>query len=447
MQIGCQATGGGRLFRQLSLIPAVAQGDMIPRSTVLCRLLLGCILLIPAFGAAAEDWPMWRGPRNDGRSSETGIPLHWDATQNIAWKIPIPGRGHSSPIVFGDRIFLTTCIEAEQRRLLLCLDRRDGHTLWQRDVLIAPLEKKHNLNNFASATPATDGKHVWVTFLAFPIVHIYCYDIDGNPIWDKSPGQFRSQHGWSAAPILYDDKVIVNCDQDAVAYIVALDRITGEERWRIDRPNRTRSYCNPIIADTPDGHGGTRRQMVLTGSKSVASYDPDSGRQWWVLDGPTEQFVASPVYTDGVFFITGGFPTFHMMGIDSGGSGNITDTPHVLWHDPHSGAYVPSAVGDGKYVFVVSDEGQATCLEARTGKRLWSQRIGKHYRPSAVWAEGRVYFLGDDGEMTVVKSSPAYEALAKNALEEDCFASPAISRGQMFIRAVGHLYCIGKGKG
>jgi outer membrane protein assembly factor BamB len=402
-------------------------------------LLFLLLLLCLTLPARAEDWPMWRGPHNDGHSTETNIPLRWSSTDNVAWKVAIPGKGHSSPVVFGDRIFLTTCIEPEQRRVLICLDRRDGHTLWQRDVLIHPLERKHSLNNFASATPATYGKHVWCTFLAYPDVHVYCYTVDGDLVWDKSPGTFKSQHGWSAAPILYEDKVIVNCDQDAPAYIVALDRLTGEERWRIDRPNRTRSYCDPLIVTTEDG----RRQMVLTGSKCVASYDPDSGKQWWLVDGPTEQFVASPVYTDGVIFITGGFPTFHLMGIDPTGSGNLTDSRNILWHDPHSGAYVPSPIADGRYVFVVSDDGQATCLEAKTGKRMWSQRIGKHFRPSPVWAEGRLYFLADTGEMTVLKSGPEFEILAKNDLAEDCFASPAVCGGQLFLRSTSHLYCIG----
>jgi outer membrane protein assembly factor BamB len=414
-----------------------------PRIFLISLLLALAAAFSHAANLDAHDWPMWRGPRNDGHSTETNVPLKWSQEDNVAWKVPIPGHGHSSPAIAGDRIFLTTCIESEQRRILMCVDRRDGHALWQRDVLIAPLEKKHSLNNYASATPATDGKHVWVTFLKAPEAHVYCYTVDGDLVWDKSPGQFKSMHGWSAAPILYKDLVIVNCDQDAPAYIVALEQLTGEERWRIDRPNRTRSYCDPIIVDAPDGDRGTRRQMVLTGSKSVASYDPDTGRQWWVIDGPTEQFVASPVYTDGVVFITGAFPTFHLMGIDPGGSGNVTKS-HVLWHDPHSGAYVPSPIADGKYVFVVSDEGQATCLEARSGKRCWSQRIGKHFRPSPVWSEGRLYFLADDGQTTVLRSGPEFEVLAKNELGEDCFASPAISHGQIFIRSVGHLYCIGR---
>lgn len=405
---------------------------------------IGLFFLLTLLGRSlrADDWPMWRGPANDGHSSEANIPLKWSATENIAWKVAISGKGHSSPVVFGDRIFLTTCLQQEQKRVLICLDRKTGAALWQRDAVTAPLERKHSLNNYASSTPATDGKHVWVTFLEFPDIRVLCYDMEGNLVWSKSPGTFKSVHGWGSSPILYKDMVIVNCDQDAVAYLVAFDQLTGEERWRTDRPNRTRSYCNPIIVDT-SAEGGSRKQMVLTGSKSVASYDPETGRQWWVIDGPTEQFVASPVYTDGVIFITGGFPTFHLMGIDPTGAGNVSGS-HVLWHDAHSGAYVPSPIADGAYVFVVSDDGQATCLEAKTGVRKWSQKIGKHFRPSPVWAEGRLYYLADNGEMTVLKSGPRFEVLAKNPIGEDCFASPAISRGQMFIRTLGNLYCVGQ---
>jgi outer membrane protein assembly factor BamB len=394
--------------------------------------------------AAGSDWPQWRGPNLDGHSSETNIPLKWSTGENIAWKVSIGGRGHSSPIVVGDRIFLTTCMEEQKTRVLLCLDRHDGHLLWMRDVLVAPLEKKNSLNNFASSTPASDGKRVFVAFLEFPNLRVYCFDLDGNKVWEKSPGKFKSMHGWGSSPILYKDMVIFNGDQDAEAYIVALRTATGEEVYRIDRLNRTRSYCNALIVDTPKAEGGTKTQMVLTGSKSVASYDPNNGRQWWVVDGPTEQFVASPVYTDGAFFITGGFPQMRMMGIDAASAGNVTGTKSILWYDPHSGAYVPSPIADGQYVFTVSDEGRCTCLEARTGKRMWSEQIGKHFRPSPVWAEGRLYFLADNGTMTVLKSGPAFEMLAKNELGEDCYASPAISNGQIFLRTVGSLYCIGK---
>jgi hypothetical protein len=330
------------------------------------------------------------------------------------------------------------------KRVLLSLDRKSGKELWQRVVLTAPLERKNTLNSYASGTPATDGNRVWVTFLDTPNVQVVCYDFDGNEVWRKSPGRFSSVHGFCSSLLLYKDMVILNADQDATgddrAYIVALDKATGQQRWRIDRPNRVRSYCPPVIFQA-----GGKAQMVLSGSKCVASYDPDTGKQHWIVDGPTEQFVASLVFTDDTFMVTGGFPTLHILGIRPDGQGNVTNT-HVLWHERKAPAYVPSPIAAGKYFFLVSDEGTASCLEAKTGKRMWQERLGRHHRPSPVSAGGNLYFLDDDGQTFVVKAEPKFELVAKNALGEGCFASPAISRGQIFIRGLKNLYCIGAGK-
>ncbi len=295
----------------------------------------GLVFFLFIAGASAEQWPGWRGPRGDGTSLEVNVPIRWSTTDNICWKVPIPGTGHSSPIVWDERIFLTTCLEREEKRALLCLNRSDGRLLWQREVLQARLERKHNLNSFASATPASDGKHVWVTFLQDPDIQIACYDFDGNKVWQRSPGEFHSIQGFCSSPVLYKDLVILNGDQDAEAWIVALDKATGQERWRTDRPNRTRSYCTPLLIDATG-----KKQIVLTGSKCVASYDPDTGKQIWIIDGPTEQFVSSMVFTDNVLFLTAGYPTYHLMGIRPDGAGNVTKT-HVLWHDRQAADYVP----------------------------------------------------------------------------------------------------------
>jgi outer membrane protein assembly factor BamB len=405
---------------------------MCPRSFAL-------VFLMVASTLQAEEWPGWRGPRGDGTSLEKGIPLRWSSTENVHWKVPIPGKGHSSPIVWGDRLFLTTCLEKEGHRQLLCLDRRDGKLLWERTVLTAKLEMKHRLNSYASSTPATDGKHVWVSFFAAPRMVVACYDVEGNEIWRKSPGEFHSKHGFCSPPVLYRDLVILNGDQDAEAYLVALDQATGAERWRTDRPNRTRSYCPPLIIEAAG-----RAQMVLSGSKCVASYDPDTGKQIWIIDGPTEQFVASLVYLDGLLFLTGGFPDYHVMGIRPDGKGNVTDT-HVVWHETDGAAYVPSPAAHDRYFFLVSDIGVASCWEAKTGKRLWTARLGRHHSASPVVAGGHVYFLDDDGKMFVLRAGDQFEVVSRNLLNEECYASPAISRGQMFIRTLEHLYCIGTG--
>jgi outer membrane protein assembly factor BamB len=400
---------------------------------------IGCVLCGVWARAGDTNWPQWRGPAGDGQSAETNLPLRWSATENIAWKTPIPGKGHSSPIVWEDRIFLTTCVESELKRQLLCLDRLSGKILWTRDVVVAPLEKCNRLNNYASATPATDGKLVFVAFLKAPDIQLVCYDFDGNEVWWRSPGKFNSMHGWACGPVLYKDLVILNCDQDGPGFIVAYERATGKERWRTPRPNNTRSYCNPLVVEAAG-----KMQLVLTGSKCTASYDPDTGKQIWIMPGPTEQFVATPVFGDDTFFITGGFPTFHLLGIRPDGTGDIEKT-HVLWHlKGKIASYVPSPIALGKYFYIVADIGIATCLEARTGKIEWSQKLGKHHWPSPVCADGRLYFLSDNGDTFVLKAAPKFELLATNSLGEDCFASPAISKGQIFIRTVGNLYCIGK---
>jgi outer membrane protein assembly factor BamB len=401
-------------------------------------LLIALVGLANVSDAAAVDWPAWRGPHGDGRSDEEKLPTRWSATDNVHWKVSIPGKGHSSPIVWGERIFLTTAIEADQRRMLLCLNRLNGQVVWEREVLRAPLEQRHGRNSYASATPATDGKHVYVSFLQKPSIQLVCYDLAGNEVWRKSPGTFESVHGFCSSPVLCDDLVILNCDQDAKAWIVAYDKASGQERWRTDRPNRVRSYCTPLAIDV-DGS----KQLVLSGSKSVVAYAPQTGAPIWNIDGPTEQLVASLAYEKGVVFVTGGYPDLHMIGIDPRGRGNVTDT-HVRWRTHKGVSYVPSPVAHDGHFFVVSDNGIASCLDARTGQLKWKRRLGEGHSASALAGGGHVYFLSEQGETFVVRASSEFTLVAENPLDEACFASPAAARGQLFIRTAGHLYCIGK---
>jgi outer membrane protein assembly factor BamB len=403
----------------------------------------GQLVLAAVAGALAcgADWPGWRGPRGDGVAADGPYPLRWGPSENIKWKVEVPGRGRSSPVVWGDRVFLTTCREDQRQRVLLCLDRRDGTTLWERTVLTAPLEQKHEFNSYASSTPATDGKHVWVTFLDAPHIRVACYDSEGNRVWMTSPGRFNSIHGFCSSPVLYEDLVIVNGDQDdQEAYLVALEKSTGKERWRADRPNRIRSYCTPLVIEAAG-----KTQLVLSGSKSVASYDPRTGNQWWVIDGPTEQFIASLVYQDGVLCLTGGYPEHHLMGLRPDGAGNVTKSA-VLWHERKHVAYVPSPIAVGKNFFLVADEGVASCRDVKTGKLHWAERLGKRHSASPVAANGHLYFTADDGTTFVLKASERFEPVARNPLGEDVVASPALSNGEIFLRGVKHLYCIAERK-
>ena len=388
----------------------------------------------------AENWPCWRGPRGDGSSVDAQVPVRWSADENIAWKVPFSHRGHASPIVWENRIFLVGSNSEQQDRVLASLDRKTGKLLWEVVVVHSPLEKIHQLNSYASSTPATDGERIYASFLDQRQMLIAAYDFDGNELWKVQPGVFSSTHGYCSSPLLFEDKVIINGDHDGEAYLVALDRATGKTLWKTPRENKTRSYCTPIIREI-----NGRTQMMLSGSKSVTSYDPHDGSRQWIIDGPTEQFVASLVYNQGLLFVTGGFPDKHILAIDPTGTGNVSKS-HIVWKYERKGvSYVPSPVAVDKYFLMVSDDGIGTCYEALTGKIEWQERIGgRHYSPSLVAANGLAYFLDDDGIMRIVKPGPKLDVIAVNDLHEPCYASPAISQGQIFIRGEKMLYCIGR---
>jgi outer membrane protein assembly factor BamB len=398
-----------------------------------------CILAVGlSFSGVAENWPCWRGPRGDGSSHETDLPVYWNVTSNVVWRTELPGAGHASPIVFGDNVFILAAQPEAQERLLLCMDRGKGNVRWQKTVLSAPLEQKHSLNSFASTTPASDGELVYVAFLDHDQMFVAAYDFKGEQKWAVRPGTFASMHGFCSSPVRYRDIVILNGDHDGDSYLVALSHADGKTIWKTPRDNHTRSYCAPLIRDLAG-----RPQMVLSGDKCVASYDPNTGKRIWLIDGPTEQFVASPVYHEqsGLVFITAGFPDHHILAIRPDGTGNVTQT-HIVWRTTEGAAYVPSPIIEGDYFLVVSDGGVAHCFEAQTGKLAWKERLGEEHA-SLVSAEGRVYFLNDKGVVNLVRVGPQFERVAQNEIGEKCFASPAISHGQIFLRGEKHLFCIG----
>ena len=401
--------------------------------------LVAAMSLCCATHCSGEDWPWWRGPRLDGTSLEKEVPVHWSSTSNIVWKAPVPGEGHSSPIIYRDRIFLLSSNPDTQERLLVCFSRVNGELSWQKPVLSAPLEPKHVLNSYASSTPACDGQRVYAAFLDRDQMLVAAYDLSGQLLWSVHPGTFTSRHGFCSSPLLYEDKVLVNGDHDGDSYLVALSRADGKTLWKTPRQNHTRSYCTPLIRELAG-----KPQMVLSGDKSVASYDPRTGKQLWLIDGPTEQFVASPVYHEpsGLVLITGGFPDHHILAIRPDGMGNVTKT-HIAWRTTEGAAYVPSPICEGDYFLVVEDGGIAHCFNARTGELAWKQRLGEQHA-SLVSAEGNVYFLNDKGVTHVVRPGQQYTVVATNELGEKCFASPAISRGQIFIRTDKNLVCVGK---
>lgn len=298
----------------------------------------------------------------DGTSLDRNPPLHWGPGSNLVWKTEVPGVGHSSPIVFGDQVYLATADPDDQERFLLCFDRISGNLRWQASVLKAPLERKHSLNSFASSTPATDGKGVFITFLDRDQMLVASYTPEGKLLWATRPGPFASMHGFCSSPVLFADLVILNGDHDGASYLVAIRKSDGTIAWKTDRENHTRSYCVPLIRESKG-----KLHMILSGDMCVASYDPSDGKRQWVIDGPTEQFVASPVYSErtGLVYITGGFPDHHILAIDPGGSGNVTQT-HIAWRTTEGVSYVPSPILTDDFFITIADSGIAHCFDART---------------------------------------------------------------------------------
>jgi outer membrane protein assembly factor BamB len=258
-----------------------------------CRVLLIGVLLVCLNAAHAENWPCWRGPRGDGTSLDENVPTQWDAATNVVWKTAVPGIGHASPIVWGDRIFTATAAGETKDRVLLCFDRNTGEMLWQKTVLQASLERVHRDNSYASGTPATDGEKVYVSFLDGPDVVVAAYDFSGNQVWLVRPGTFSSPHGYSCSPVLYKDKVIINGSSKKDAFVVALSRQDGRVLWNLPLEKPALSYSTPLI-----GEMAGRAQMIFCGNKSVAGYDPEDGSRIWWVDGPSDEFVATPTTTN-----------------------------------------------------------------------------------------------------------------------------------------------------
>lgn len=402
------------------------------------RLLLLGLSLFTLTSGHAENWPQWRGSRLDGNSLDHGFPKQI-SPKSETWRVELPGLGHASPIVWGDRLFTVAALTESQERVLLCLDRTTGSLLWQKPVIKSSMETKHRLNSHASSTPATDGDCVFTAFLDGLSVVVSAHDFSGKQVWQVRPGVFASKHGFCSSPILFEDKVIINCDHDGPGYIVALARTDGHQLWRIERPNQTRSYCAPLIKEISG-----RVQMILSGSKCVTSYSPQDGRLLWMIDGPTEQFVASIVHDEksNLLLMSGGFPEHHILAIKPDGIGNVTNT-HISWRTNKGVSYVPSPLCEHGWLLIVSDSGIAHCFDAATGDIGWEERVKEHHA-SLVSAEGQVFFINDFGTLRIIKPGKDYELTAEYELGEKVFASPALSEGQIFIRTEKSLICYGK---
>ena len=386
--------------------------------------------------AFSEDWPMWRGPRGDGIGHGDELPLTWSPTENIRWKVAIPGNGRSSPIVCRDSVFVTTMVPDSLSRQLVRIDRESGEIVWNVEVHRGPIEKQHRQNTSASSTPATDGKRIYCAFVDDEKMVVSAVDWDGKTVWSISPGNFFALHGFAASPVLCGNGVLVNGQQDGGAFVVLLDGATGKEEWRYKPDTDLRSFSTPVLA-TIQGS----QQIILTGAKQTVGLEPETGERIWWVDGPTEKFVCTPSIGLGHIFSFGGSPSERAFAIRQGGRGDLTKT-NIVWTKERSMPYVPTPLLMGQYLHVMNDVGIYSCVEPVSGAVLKTLRKGGNTYSSPVGIGERIYFFDDTGLCTVIRNSPEYEVLAKNSLEELVQTSPAISNAAMYIRGERHVWKI-----
>ena len=404
---------------------------------------LNCILLLFIINAGsvakAQNWPCWRGPNGDGTSIETSLPTRWDSITNVVWKVPVPGKGYSSPVIWKEKLFITTALQETQEKILLCYDCKTGKLLWQKTVLKTRFESKHDNNSYASGTPATDGIRVYVSFLDGKDVVVSAFDFSGKQVWQQRPGTFSSPHGYSCSPVLFEDKVIINGDSQGDSFVAALDKADGHMVWRVPHDKPSHSFSTPIIRKIAG-----KTQMIFCGNKEIASYNPDDGSKYWFVSGPSEDFCSSPVYNDknGLVLVSSAWPERTLVAVKPDGHGDVTRS-HVVWQSREGAYYVPSPVCNDNFLFSTMTTGKVHCIEASTGKILWIEDLGMQYS-SPVIADGLVYMPNDEGVITVIKPGPKFEYIAKNLIGEKMFASPAISNGKIYLRGYQHLFCISK---
>jgi outer membrane protein assembly factor BamB len=407
------------------------------------RLVLPLFLLLLACAARAENWPAWRGPDGMGHSREKNPPLKWSATENIRWKAPLPGPGMSSPIVWGDRVFLTQSLDPQgHRRGLLCFDRKDGGFVWQREVAYGEKESTYQSEpHYCSASPVTDGERVVVSFGSAGVA---CYDFQGKQLWLRDLGKCEQIWGNASSPILYEDLVILNFGPGARTFLIALDRRTGKDVWKQDEPGGlygekpsewVGSWSTPVVLRTK-----ARDELIMPWPDAVKAYAPRTGELLWSCKGNGRLVYASPLATEEVVVSLSGF-SGPSMAVRPGGKGDVTET-HRLWRQERSPQRIGSGVLVGDHVYILNHVGTVQCIEWRTGKSLWEERVGAGAWGSMVHADGRLYVTNQRGETLVLAAKPQLEVLSRNPLGERSQSSPAFSDGDLFIRTYGHLWCI-----
>lgn len=424
-------------------------------------------LLAPVFAAlslaslsvTAANWPAWRGPLGTGVTEEKNLPTKWSATENVKWRVPLPEPGNSTPIVWGDRIFLTQAVG--ERRTLMCLNRADGKLLWQAGVTTREKEPTHNTNPFCSGSPVTDGERVIVSFASDGL---FCYDFAGKELW-KRTDLGRQIHIWGAgvSPMLHGNLCVLNFGPGETTYLLAVDKKTGKTVWKKDEET---GYGKPPSADVKGGKGANatyigswttpvimkvegKDQLLMSWPRRLAAYDPATGKELWTCAGLNPLVYSSPIYAEGIVVSMGGF-SGSAIAVRAGGSGDITASRRV-WQHPRTPQRIGSGVVHNGHVYIHNDPSTAMCLNLQTGETVWTERLQDKAPTGVNWSsvllsEDKCYTITQGGDCFVFRASPKFELISVNSLGERSNSSVVPSNGELLIRTHKALYCIAAGK-
>jgi outer membrane protein assembly factor BamB len=400
------------------------------------------------------NWPAWRGPLGSGIATAKNVPLHWSATENVRWKVLLPDRGNSTPAVWGNKVFVTQAIEKDHLRTLMCFSREDGKLLWQSTVTYTEKEESHRDNPHCSASPVTDGERVIVSHAS---AGVYCYDMEGRELWKRDLGKQSFGWGSGSSPVLHGDICLVYHGPGKDAQLVALDKKSGRTLWsfaeptidvgkrtdgfRGQEPGMICTYSTPIVVKT-----GGRDELLMSFPRYLRAFDPKTGKEFWHSDGLNPLIYSSPIYSDGIVVAMGGY-FGNTIAVKTGGSGNVTES-HRVWNAERTKAGIGTGIIHDGHIYAVNASGIADCIELKTGKVVWSERVRGDGPKSDTWsssvlAGNRIYHLNQSGDCVVFRASPKFELIGANSVgNEMCNASLVVSNGDVFIRTHQHLWCI-----
>lgn len=413
--------------------------------TILCAVVLGA----GCFAASADEWPQWRGPTGDGRCTESGLPTKWSATEGVLWKAPLPGPGNSTPVVWGDRVFVTQSAEEAGLRLLFCFDRKDGRLLWKEGVRSESEEPTHKTNPHCSGSPATDGE---VVIVYFGSAGVHAFDFSGNKRWSRDLGEQRHIWGYGSSPVLHGDVCFLNYGPGENQGLVCLNTKTGDVIWKHEEKGGASgeeggktwrgAWSDPLIRRV-----GDHEELIMTFSGRVCGFDPKTGAELWTCDGLNGLVYTSPLFDDGVVVGMGGY-NGKVLAVRAGGRGDVSSKK--LWHLPRVSQRIGSGAIYEDHIYLLSDGGIAECRSVKTGEVVWEERLkgpgptGQNWSSVVVTADGYCYAVNQGGDAFVFKASPKFERISTNPMGEKVIGSIAVSDGQIFIRGHEHLWCIGE---